>query len=153
MNNIIDKFFKTENKDASEISVPLEKELYGVKIRKLTNGAYIKALNTVQNLPGIIIKGCFPGQDLEDILKYFQTISVENIIFLAGKLLATMPEHFLKLISELLDIPFEKLRDDLTPKETLEILEAFWKVNDIDPFFEILKRTVKTIVPEITNKN
>lgn len=139
------KGFFNKKIDASEISVPMENELYGVKIRKLPNGQYIKALNAVQNLPQLIIKGCFPGQELDEILTIFtdpNNINTDNILALTGKLLAAVPEQFLKLISVLLDIPVEKLTNELTPNETLEILKAFWEVNDMSPFFENLKKIV-----------
>lgn len=131
-----------KKKDATQISVPLEKELHGVKIRKLPNGAYIKALNTVQNLPQLIMEGCFPGKELEDVLSYFQSIDSNGLMALAGKLIAAVPEQFFKLISELLTIPLEKLMDELTPNETLEILVAFWEANDMSPFFENLKKKI-----------
>lgn len=136
------KFFNKKS-DASGISIPIENELHGVKIRKLPNGQYIKALNTVQNLPQLIIKGCFPGQELDEIVTFFtdpNNINTDNILAIAGKLLTVVPEQFLKLVSVLLDIPIEKLTDGLTPNETLEILKAYWEVNDMSPFFENLKK-------------
>jgi hypothetical protein len=129
--------------DTMAISVPIEKVLYGVKIRKLPNGAYIKALQTVQNLPAILMENCFPGQDIEDILKRFGSIDKDGILALTGQLMAALPEQFLKLISTLLDISLEKLTDELSPKETIEILEAFWEANDLSPFFEKLKGILK----------
>ncbi len=137
------KSIANKKSDASEISVPMEQELHGVKIRKLPNGQYIKALNAVQNLPQLIIEGCFPGQDLDEILTFFtdpNNINTDNILAIAGKLLAAVPEQFLKLASVLLNIPIEKLTDELSPNETLEILKAFWEVNDMSPFFENLKK-------------
>jgi hypothetical protein len=121
--------------DTMAISVPIEKVLYGVKIRKLPNGAYIKALQTVQNLPAILMENCFPGQDIEDILKRFGSIDKDGILALTGQLMAALPEQFLKLISTLLDISLEKLTD--------ELLEAFWEANDLSPFFEKLKGILK----------
>lgn len=139
----IKKLFN-KKKDMSEVSVPLGHELHGVKIRKLPNGAYIKALNAVQNLPEILLKGCFPGQNIDDILKFFGDIDTDGLVMLAGKLLSVVPEQFLKLISELLDISCEKLIDELSPNETREILKAFWEVNDMSPFFESLKKMIQS---------
>ena len=136
--NITSIFQKKTDKLA--VSVPLEKDLYGVKIRKLPNGAYIKALQTVQNLPAILMEKCFPGMDIDDILNQLKQLDKDGILAIAGHLMTVIPEEFFKIVSELLSIPYEKLMDDLTPTETIEILEAFWEVNDMAPFFEKLKK-------------
>jgi hypothetical protein len=126
--------------DKLSVSVPRNKELYGVIIRKLPNGAYINALQTVQNLPAILLENCFPGEDIDDILKQLGQINKDSLLAIAGKLMAVIPEEFFKIISELLDIPLEKLINELTPAETIEIIEAFWEANDMSPFFEKLKK-------------
>lgn len=136
--NITSIFQKKTDKLA--VSVPLEKDLYGVKIRKLPNGAYIKALQTVQNLPAILMEKCFPGMDIDDILNQLKQLDKDGILAIAGHLMTVIPEEFFKIVSELLSIPYEKLMDGLTPTETIEILEAFWEVNDMSPFFEKLKK-------------
>lgn len=142
--NITSIFRKKTDKLA--VSVPLEKDLYGVKIRKLPNGAYIKALQTIQNLPALLIEKCFPGMDVDDILKQLSQIDKDGFLALAGHLMSVLPAEIFKLISTLLDIPFEKLMDELTPAETLEILEAYWEVNDLTPFFERLKRITGNLI-------
>ena len=135
--------FFNRSKDATERSVPVLKTLHGVQIKKLPNGAYITALNKIQDMPETIIKGCFPGQDIDDIFKYFKNINSDNLVVLAGKLLANVPEQFLKFVSELTDIPYDVLFNVLTPPETLDILEALWRLNDLGPFFKkLIKRVV-----------
>lgn len=141
--------------DKMAVSVPRDSELYGVKIRKLPNGAYIKALQTVQNLPAILLENCFPGEDIDDIMKQLGKLDKDGLLAIAGKLMAVIPEEFFKLIAGLLDIPLAKLIDELTPTETLQIIEAFWEVNDMSPFFEKLKKIfgnmTKTVpIPQLT---
>jgi hypothetical protein len=130
------------SKDASNISIPLSKELYGVKIRKLPNGAYIKALNTVQDMPKVLLEACFPEVDANDIFEDIQNLNKDEILILAGKCIQVIPEQFLKIVSELLNIPFDKLMNELSPNETLEILEAYWQMNDLSAFFNRLKGMV-----------
>lgn len=131
-----------KTKDASDLSMPKAKTIHGVEIRRLPNGAYIKALNSIQDMPEIILKGCFPGMNPDDILEQFQNITVDMLPVLLGKLLANVPEQFLRFISELTEIPFEKYMNELTPKETLDILEAMWELNDLTDFFKKLKGKV-----------
>jgi len=135
-----------KKEDKMSISIPRERELYGVKIRKLPNGAYIKALQTIQNLPALLIEKCFPGMDVDDILKQLSQIDKDGFLALVGHLMSVLPAEIFKLISTLLDIPLEKLMDELTPAETLEILEAYWEVNDLTPFFERLKRITGNLI-------
>ena len=139
MKTIFEKIIK---KDASTVSVPLEQELYGVKIRKLPNGQYIKALNTFQNLPEILLEACFPGMKSDKVMEELQALDSDKLLIMAGKLIQVIPEQFLKLISNLLDIPFEKLMYELAPNETVEILQAFWEKNDLANFFVTLKGMV-----------
>ena len=60
------------------------------------------------------------------------------------RLLAVVPEEIMRLLSELLDIPRERLLEDspeaLSPKELLEIISAFWDLNDMTDFFGIARR-------------
>lgn len=129
------KGFLNRSKDATERSVPTLKTLHGVQIKKLPNGAYIAALNKAQNLPETLLKGCFPGEDIDNIIKSFENINTDGIVNLVGRLLTCVPEQFLKFVSDVSDIPFDTLMYKLTPKETLDILEALWRLNDLGPFF------------------
>ncbi len=146
--------FFNKNKDATERSIPVLKTLHGVQIKKLPNGAYITALNKIQDMPETIIKGCFPGQDVDDIMKFFENINSDNLVVLAGKLLANVPEQFLKFVSELTDIPYDVLMNKLTPSETLDILEALWGLNDLGHFFtRLIKKAVGSkIVKNLTSE-
>lgn len=137
----INSIFK-KSKDAAALSMPAENTIHGVLIRKLPNGAYIKALNTIQDMPEVILKGCFPGMTPDEIMEQFKNISVDMLPVLAGKLLATVPEQFLKFIAELTEIPYDKLFSELTPDETLDILLAMWELNNLTDFFEKLKGKV-----------
>lgn len=141
MKNIVELLNFKKN-DASTASIPLEKTIYGVTIKKLPNGAYIRALNTFQNLPEILLEGCFPGMKADKIIEELQALDSDKLLVMAGKLIQVIPEQFLKLVSDLLDIPFEKLMDELSPNETIEILQAFWEKNDLSAFFERLKGMV-----------
>lgn len=140
MKNIFNK-----NKDASNISVPLDKVVHGVKVRKLPNGQYIKALNSINDLPEVLLKACFPGADANDILKQLQGAGSDMLVNIAGKLLQVVPEQFLQFISTLLDIPIDKLTDELSPNETLEIVEAYWEMNDLSSFFSKIKGRVMNL--------
>lgn len=150
----IKSLFNKKQADAAKVSLPQEDTIHGVKIKKLPNGAYIKAFNEMQNMPEIILKGCFPGMDPDEILETFKNINVDILPGMAGKLLACFPEQLIKFISSLTDIPEEVFINKLTPKETLDVIESFWEINDMTAFFEKLtKKGMKSrTVQEIMRK-
>lgn len=150
----INNFFN-KPKDVAALSLSLGKTIHGVVIRKLPNGAYIKALNAIQDMPEVILKGCFPGMSPDEILEEFKNITADMLPVLAGKLLANVPEQFLKFISELAEIPLDKLMNELSPKETLDILEAMWELNDLTDFFKKLRGKVmmNKSIQDLMSKN
>jgi hypothetical protein len=134
------KMFKTN--DATALSIPHDFGLHGIKIRKLPIGQYLKALDSIKNLPEILLKECFSGMDSCEIINKLKSLNEDSLIELAGTLIKTIPEQALKFIATLLGCSFEKLRDEVTPKELLDILKEFWKVNDMSDFFTDIKRMV-----------
>ncbi len=108
-------------KDESiKMSLPETKELHGVKIVKLPVARYIKALNTLENLPNIM---------------------------------TAVPTEFCRLVSELLNIPEERLLDvdnenPLSLNDLIEIIIAFWEMNDMTDFFGNVQRLKKLTAPK-----
>lgn len=139
----IKKIFN-KNQDASALSLPKESTLYGATIRKQPNGAYIKTFKALQDLPARLIQGCFPDMKPDEIIEYFGEITVDKLPVLLGKLFATVPEEFLKFVSGITEIPYETLLNELTPYQTVKILEEFWRLNDMTDFFTIAKRALGT---------
>ena len=127
-----------------KISAPKDKTLYGVRVRKLPIGKYIRLLHAAEELPQLLIGKAFPGQNIGEIMRYLKNLNKDNFIDLITRLLAVVPEELMKLVSELLDIPQERLLEDtpyaLSPKELLEIISEFWELNDMSDFFGIARR-------------
>lgn len=133
------------NKNKSlKISAPREKELYGVKIRKLPIAKYIRVLRTAEDLPQLLLGKAFPGQSADEMINYLKHLDKDKLLELLTRLITVVPEEAMKLLSELLDIPQERLLDDtpdaLSPAELLEIVEEFWKINDMTAFFVNARR-------------
>lgn len=128
-------------KDKSiHMSIPKSYELYGVTIRKLPIAKYIAVLREVNDLPSLLLGELFPeGSNLNDSLERLQNLDRSTTLALIGRLLKVVPEEFCKILSELLEIPEERLLDPycenpLSLSELAEIIEAFWKVNDMSDF-------------------
>lgn len=150
-------FFK---KDKSiHMSIPKSYELYGVTIRKLPIAKYIAVLREVNDLPSLLLGELFPeGSNLNDSLERLQNLDRSTTLALIGRLLKVVPEEFCKILSELLEIPEERLLDPycenpLSLSELTEIIEAFWKVNDMSDFLMTVQSLTKKAAPTRSKAN
>ena len=50
-----------------------------------------------------------------------------------------------KELSNLTGIDEDKMRNELTPKELIEIVKEFWKMNELESFFDQMKPIITTI--------
>lgn len=133
------------NKNKSlKISAPREKELYGVKIRKLPIAKYIRVLRTAEDLPQLLLGKAFPGQSADEMINYLKHLDKDKLLELLTRLITVVPEEAMKLLSELLEIPQERLLEDtpdaLSPAELLEIVSEYWEINDMTAFFVNARR-------------
>lgn len=150
-------FFK---KDKSiHMSIPKSYELYGVTIRKLPIAKYIAVLREVNDLPSLLLGELFPeGSNLNDSLERLQNLDRSTTLALIGRLLKVVPEEFCKILSQLLNIPEERLLDvncknPLSLSELAEIIEAFWKVNDMSDFFMTVQSMSRKATPARSKAN
>lgn len=128
------------------MSAPPERELYGVKIRKLPVGKYLQVLRSIDELPAVLLEAAAPGaaSPLEGLLS-LEKLDGEGVSKLALRLLTVIPEQFCRTVSGLLDIPPARLLDPDAPdalalSELAEILEAAWEANDMTAFFGTVRR-------------
>lgn len=141
--------------ESIKMSLPETKELHGVKIVKLPVARYIKALNTLENLPNIIINSVLPEfGGLSGLLIQFQSGDTNVIEKIVVRLLMAVPTEFCRLISELLNIPEERLLDvenddPLSLNDLIEIIIAFWEMNDMTDFFGNVQQLKKLTAPKV----
>lgn len=147
-------------KDKSiHMSVPKSYSLYGVTIRKLPIAKYIAVLREVNDLPSLLLGELFPeSSNLNDALERLQNFDRSTTLALIGRLLKVVPEEFCKVLSQLLDIPEERLLDvncekPLSLSELAEIIEAFWKVNDMSDFLMTVQSLSKRAAPTRSKAN
>ncbi len=147
-------------KDKSiHMSIPKSYSLYGVTIRKLPIAKYIAVLREVNDLPSLLLGELLPDNgNLIDLLENLQSFDRSTILSLCGRLLKVVPEEFCKILSQLLDIPEERLLDvncknPLSLSELAEIIEAFWKVNDMSDFLMTVQSMSKKATPARSKAN
>lgn len=124
-------------------SLPKVKKIHGVEIEKKPCGKYFEALQTLKDLPEDFIKELSDnGQDF----KLSEMFTMENIITLVTRLLIVIPDFTFDFLSKLMEIDRDILENQLTPKELLDIIQEFWKVNELESFFDQMKPILKKII-------
>jgi len=129
-------------KSNESLSLPKRKIIHGVEVRKMPCGKYFEALQTLKNLPEDFIKQLTDGK--KDF-KLSEMLTLENITDLVVKLLLILPDFTVSFLSTLMDIEEDKIRDELTPKELIEIINEFWKMNELESFFALMKPMMNKI--------
>lgn len=123
-------------------SLPKIKVIHGVEVEKKPCGKYFEALQTLKDLPEDFIKELSDnGQDF----KLSEMFTVENIMTLITKLLIILPDFTFNFLSKLMEIDRDVLENQLTPKEVLDVIKEFWKINELESFFDQMKPILSKI--------
>lgn len=129
-------------KTSEKLSLPKTKTIHGVEIRKMPCGKYFEALQTLKDLPEDFLKEL---SDNEQEFKLSEMFTMENIMTLVTRLLIILPDFTFKFLSKLMDVDEETMKNELTPKELLDIVKAFWELNELESFFDQMKSIVDKI--------
>ena len=132
---------------SSAMSLPKNKKVHGIEIKKVPVGKYIAAMREMEELPGIIVRELFPGKSMADILLEFSNANEEFAVALLGKLLIVLPEKLLEALCSIVDIDVNTAIEQLTPKELLDIMREFWKINELSDFFKSVSGLIKQKLP------
>ncbi len=124
------------SKNSEELSLNKTVKMYGVEVKKMPCGKYFEALQTLKDLPEDFIKELSAeGQDF----KLSEMFTIENIMNLITKLVIIAPKFLFGFLSQVLDIEEDKIRNELSPTELIEICIKFWEVNKLESFFDQMK--------------
>ena len=127
-------------KSKENLSLAEVKKIHGVEIKKMPCGKYFEALQTLKNLPEDFIKEL---SDNKQDFKLSEMFTMENIMNLITRLLIVLPDFTFTFLSKLIGIDEDKMRNELTPKELLDIIKEFWKINNLESFFVEVKSIMK----------
>lgn len=116
--------------------------LHGVDIKKMPCGKYFETLQILKDLPESFIKEL---SDNEKDFKLSEMFEMQNITKLITRLLIILPEFAFRFLSTLIDIDEDKIRNELTPTQLIEICKKFWEINELESFFEQMKPILKKI--------
>lgn len=122
------------------LSLPRAKRVHGVRVRKLPVGLYLKSMDLMGRLLPEAVEAVFPGKSLTQALEALTSVTGDELAKLILRLFTTLPGTLLDLTSQLMDVPVKRLRDDLSPKELMDVWQAFWELNQLTDFFRSLAR-------------
>ena len=97
----------------------------------------------MKDLPEDFIKEL---SDNEQDFKLSEMFTMENIMKLVMQLLVTLPDFTLEFLSKIIGIDKEILKNELTPKELLDIVQEFWKMNELESFFDQVKPMIQKAI-------
>lgn len=130
-------------KSNESVSLPKKKTVHGVEVKKMPCGRYFEALQTLKDLPENFFKELM--KDKKDF-KLSEMMSLEGVTELVMRLLVILPDFSISLFATLLDIEEDKIRNELTPKELVDILTEFWKINELESFFTQMKPVAEKVL-------
>lgn len=127
-------------------SLPKVKKIHGVEIKKKPCGKYFEALQTLKDLPEDFVKELSDnGQEF----KLSEMFTTKNIMTLITRLLIVIPNFTFDFFTKLMDVDRDILENQLTPKELLDVIQEFWKLNELESFFAQMKPVMSKIVAVI----
>lgn len=122
-------------KNNETLSLPKSVKMYGVEVKKMPCGRYFEALQTLKDLPQNFIQAVFEGKEI----KLSELMSIDKIVDLFMKMIATLPDFTVSFLSKLMDIDEDVIRNDITPLELVKIIKKFVEINELESFFDEMK--------------
>lgn len=139
-------FFKSK---AANMSLPKTITIHEIEIKKVPVGQYITAMREMEDLPRVLVEECFPGKSTADVIAMFTTMDQSVLISLIGKLLIVIPEHIVDAACSIIGLDKDIAMNKLTPKELLDVVKAYWELNDMSDFFGSVWGLIKRKLPTL----
>ncbi len=134
-------------KNTVKLSLPAAQTVRGYEIKRMPLGPMLDAIETLRELPGDLLKICFPGQDAGQILKQLKSFDSDMLITAFGNALTIAPKHTIKVFAELCGVPEEAFIKDanIGADGLLEMVTAWIEVNGIENFIKAVRPLVEKI--------
>ncbi len=118
------------------MSIPASKKVRGHEIKKMPLGAYLTAMEKLQDLPGDLLEICFPGMPPAGILAQVAQFDTGMLQGVMSNMLIAAPKHAIAVIAQLTGIPEDTLINDpaIGLDGLADIVDAWIEVNGITSF-------------------
>ena len=119
-----------------QLSAPKTKTVHGYTLQKMPLGKYLEALDTLERLPGELVKACFPDKTAGEVAALLTRSTADGLIDLFTAALKVVPGYAISLFAALSGIPEERLLADPRIGLTglIELLAAWLEVNEMENF-------------------
>ncbi len=112
-------------------SLPKDRTVHGIPVKKLAVGQNIASMEEIQDLPQKLLDALLPeGGSISDITRG----TSQDLVGVLLRLLGTAPDLVIDLAVTYIETDRETLLA-LSPSELLDVLEAWWELNDLSDFF------------------
>lgn len=128
-------------KNSIDLSLPKERTVRGYTIKRMPIGAYLKALQTLQDFPRDVAAKLLPSGNVLALLEQLKKIDRATLADLAIKALTIVPEQCMGLVCQLTGIPKAKLLTDadIGMDGLAEIVDAWLEINGAENFLRAAK--------------
>lgn len=127
------------------LSLPMEKTVRGVTVRRLPLGGFIRAMTELSELPGQLADACFPGERAADLIKLLRRPDRALIRRAAENALRAAPHLIVRLAAVLCEADERRLMDDpaIGADGLIELLEAWLEVNRLGDFPQAARNLIR----------
>lgn len=122
--------------DTLKMSLPQTRTVRGYEIKRLPLGEQLQAVDELQELPGELLKACFPGMNAGQILAELKGFNADMLVQMLGSAITAGPKQIIKAFSRMAGIPEEKLLQDpnIGLDGIMELIQAWLEVAGIENF-------------------
>lgn len=124
------------HRDQAGLSLPREKLVRGYPIRRLALGAYLKAAQSLKELPDTVLSALFPDDDTNSAMQKLKHLTPDSAAAVLARGLSALPEPLIGAASELTGVGREALLTDpdIGADGLMEMLLAVIEVNRLENF-------------------
>lgn len=123
--------------------------IHGIEVKKVPIGQYVNAMRKMDGLPATLIKDVFPDKSVDVIFAELSNINTDSAVALVTKVLTVVPEHLITVLCDVFGLDYDMVMKELTPNELYDIIEAFWRLNDMTDFFSRAMGLIKKMLPKL----
>ena len=140
--------FKVFNKTSIGIARPRPRKVHGIEVRKQPVGRYFEVMERAGNIIYELIEASFPGMTPANILAYFTTITSKELREIIIRLMGTVPARLVAILRDIVGAEDQAQWERLTPNEMLEVIKAFWELNDLTDFFKNARSVLASVTKQ-----
>lgn len=137
----LDHWRKNRADDTYTLSRPKGRIVHGIYVDKAPIGRYLDLTKRLPNIVMEVLDATFPDMKPDEILALLSSANGNPQVIrdLMTRLISVMPEKLIDVLCDLLKCDKKRVLA-LTPAELMDVVEAFWQMNDYTDFFQHVRK-------------